>query len=573
MPVRLLLLIFLLTVRSLFAQAPGTVQRGDIDGRYRRPDLIAPLFNAAEAQLSDRQTESILRSLVLIARNFPDNPAVSHRLRARALALALRLREDDRSAVVANGQLARGITPDPVVCEPPATREDVAAALCDHGISLVQSPGLQARRLGLLLLDLTVSLDPRLRRKVASFTYLATPAWYEDHVPGPSLEVPRTFDLRVAASLVLLPGLREGALQLLTVRARTVPAPGRKGLGVALPAPLLQAMAAKNGADLRTRVEQRMAALRTAFRLRHESWPDGWSVEFEATGAPADSLPALFAGMALTLDALLCGEPLDEKCLLAAGVDEAGRLLPAVPAGELLPVITSSGDLHSFILPARSVEEVTDWLLLNPDRWPLLFRITLHRSADLDNALVLARQTRPPRLAQALSVFDALAARLTAAEDPLTELRKPGTVAQLREVLTWHEGHLSAMALLRVAEPGNVTLSVRGSLARIDALAQAILSTDRKRFPLHERRGPLAKSEFKKAVESLQANVRMLHPDVHAYLAEVVELGKRLDRADGHWRAYLKENGSPDPPAVAARRGQVSSARALLDTALKNVTD
>src|SRR5687768_5271802 len=106
------LLILLCGARGLlppiFAQAPGTVERRDIDGDYRRPNLQAPLFDVAALPLRPEEVEALMQELRLIARNLPDSTAVDHRMRSHALAVALRLQPDDRASVVANGQLARG---------------------------------------------------------------------------------------------------------------------------------------------------------------------------------------------------------------------------------------------------------------------------------------------------------------------------------------------------------------------------------------------------------------------------------------------------------------------------------
>ena len=167
---------------------------------------------------------------------------------------------------------------------------------------------------------------------------------------------------------------------------------------------------------------------------------------------------------------------------------------------------------------------------------------------------------------QSLTAFDQLTARLRAAADSLTELRKPESIAQLRDITTWHARHLSAAALLTVAVPAPSTLSIRGSLARIDQLAAPILSTDRRRYALHLPRGALEKSEFSKSAEALQS-ARQLHPSVRPYLQELLALAKLLDRAQG-WRAYLTEGGPPDPPAVATQRQQAAAMRATLMAAL-----
>ena len=534
---------------------------------YQRPDLDAPLLDVAALSITAEQSEAILCELTLIARNFPDTPRVTHRIRTRALGLALRLKPDDRAAVVANGQLARGILPAPLPCDPVATPDGTAARLYEAALPLLDSPANATRQLALLLCDLALQLDPRLRRRIAPLTYLVTPDWHDPAAAAaPALDAPRTFTLREATARILLPGLKEGQLQFLTVTATVAPAREKKGLRVVLPEPLIQAMKQqKGGKELTEQTNQRMTALRAALRLRHESWPEGWTVVFTATGGPPTALPQLYAGIALTLDALLAGEPLDPNLLLAAALDPGGRLHPVIPAAQLIPAaaLTHSPPL---ILSAAAASDVSDWLLLNPDQWPLLYRLTLHSAADLPEALALVRGSRAPRLAQSLTAFDQLTARLRAAADSLTELRKPESIAQLRDITTWHARHLSAAALLTVAVPAPSTLSIRGSLARIDQLAAPILSTDRRRYALHLPRGALEKSEFAKSAEALQS-ARQLHPSVRPYLQELLALAKLLDRAQG-WRAYLTEGGPPDPPAVATQRQQAAAMRATLMAAL-----
>lgn len=556
---RSLLLLVILAFRAPLRAEPG----------YQRPDLAAPLFDAAALDLSDDQTTAILRELNLLARNFPEHAAVTHRIRARALGLALQLRPDDRTAVVANGQLARGVRPAPLPCEISPVPSGIALRLHEAAVPLIHSPSNATRQLALLLCDLAIQLDPRLRRRTALLTYLAVPDWH-DPAPAPVLDAPRTFALRQTSARILLPGVTEGRLSFLTVTASAAPAAEKKGLRVVLPEPLLQAMRSqeKPAADLRASAEQRMAALRAALRQRHESWPEGWTVSLSTSGGDPAALPQLFAGIALTLDSLLSGEPLDEQLIFAAALGPDGALRSVIPPAQLLPAAALA---HSppLLLPAAASEEVTDWLLLNPDQWPLLFRVTLYSVADLPEALTLTRSSRASRLAQSLTAFDAIAARLAAAGDPLAELRKPETIARLRDIATWHSRHLSAAALLTVAVPGPATLSIRGSLARMDAVAGPILSTDRKAHPLHTRRkSAVTKTEFAEAAVALQS-LKLLHPSVRPYLSELLALGKQLDYAQGTWRAYLKDNGPPDPPAIAVQRRQAAAVRATLEAGLR----
>jgi hypothetical protein len=528
---------------------------------YQRPDLDAPLFDTAALDLTGEQIAAILRDLNLIARNFPDTPVVTPRTRSRALGIALRLKPDDRAAVVANGQLARGVRPVPLTCEVTPTPHGTAARLHEAAHPLVHSPSNATRQLALLLCDLAIELDPRLRRRTAPLTYLVRPDWH-DPAPEIPLDAPRTFTLRESSVRILLPALQDGHLQTFAVTAAAVPSQEKSGLRVQLPAPLLEAMNhPKTGGELRAATGQHMTAVRAALRRRHDSWPEGWAVSFNADATPA-FVPQLFAGIALTLDSLLAGEPLDPRLTIAAGLDADGNPQPALPPAELLSA-AALADSAALILPVTAAGEITDWLLLNPERWPLLFQVTLFTAADLPDLLNLARAARAPRLAQSLAAFDQLAVQLRAAADPLTEIRKPENVAALREITTWNPRHLSAAVLLSVAVPAPATLSLRGSLAQIDALAAPILSTDRKRYPLHLQRGTFEKTDFAKAAEALQA-ARLLHPATRPYVAELLTLAKMLDRAHGSWKAYRQNNGPPDPPDAALQRKAAAAMRATL---------
>ena len=564
---RLLLLLLLLCAAALpaRAQAPGSVERRDIDGDYRRPDLQVALFDPLTLHLPPEQVEAIVQEMRLIARNLSDSSAVNHRLRSCALAVALCLMPDDRSAVVANGQLARGVRPAPLAVNVTVTPEGVAQRLFAGTLPLLNAQELSARELAMLLFDLSRRLDPRLLSQISPLNYGAIPDWHDAPVTSPPLEPPPVFRLLQAEVQVLLPALDNDRLLFLKVRAAAWPTRGQKGLKVSLPAALQQQMQKKGGEALRTEIGQRMASLRSALRLRHDVWPAGWTVEITVSGQDNAALPQLFAGMALTLDALLSGEAMDPECLLTSGTDVAGQLKHVLPVATLLPAAALALTGHLFVLPADAGEELDDWIFLHPDQWPLLYQITLHRAPTLPDAMALLKIKRAGRLAQSMSRFAEIAARLRTAGDPLSELRRTETLAQLRELTMWHPQHLSASALLTVAAGGPATLTPRGSLVHLDGLARSVLSTDRKKFPMHLPRPQFQKSEFGNAGDALQAALKQLHPTTRAYAAEVVTLARMLDRVCGKWKAYLKDNGPPDPPDVRRQRQRVAELRQQLE--------
>ena len=558
---RLLILLLCAASLPLRAQAPGTVERRDIDGDYHRPDLNAALFDPLTLRLAPEQVEAIVQEMRLIARNLPDSSAVPHRVRSRALAVALHLMPDDRSAIIANGQLARGVKPTPLPVNTTVTPEGVAHRLLAAAGSLINAHELSARQLALLVLDIALQLDPRLGRQITPLTYGTTPDWGGPAQDTELLDAPPEFRLLEAEVQLLLPALEKGQLKIVTVRASARSTPGQKGLRINLPEGLMQQMQKKEGQATRREVEERMAALRAALRLRHEVWPAAWTLEISVSGQDQAPLPQLFAGMALTLDALLSGEAMDPACLIALRADVKGGTQAVLPLETLLPAAALQKAGCLLVLPHDVAEELEDWIFLHPDQWTLLFRLTMHCVPALPDAMALIKAKRADRLEQSMARFEEIAARLRAAGDPLVELRRPETIAQLREVTMWHPHHLSAAALLSVAAGGPSTLSVRGSLRYIDRLAQPALSTNRAQHPLHVPHKRFVKTGFGLAGDALQAAFKKLDPAVRPYATEVITLARMLDRAAGSWKAYLKDNGPPDPPEVGVQRDRAASLR------------
>ena len=547
-------------------QAPGTAERPDINAGYRRPDLKAPLFDALTLPLKPAEVEAAMLQLLLVARNLPDSAAVNHRLRAHALAVALRLNPNDRSAVVANGQLARGVTPSPVPVGSPPKPDSIAHRLFSLAFPLLSDPEKSARDFSLLLLDIARQLDPGLQPRIFPFTYGATPEWFDSRSAPLLLDAPPTFQLLQAEVRVLLPSLDKDRLRTVTVRAVARPAPKQKGLKLVLPEALRREIDDRDPKKepLRLEVERRMTALRTSLRLRHEVWPEGWIVEISVPDAEAKTLPQLFAGMALTMDSLLGRTKLEANGLLAAGMDTEGKLRSVLPVEELLAAAAILDPPPIIVLPPDAGEQIDDWLILHPDQWPLLFRLTLHRVPAIADAMALLTTTRAPMLERALISFAEVATRLRSSSEPRAELRRPETIAALRQILSWHPQHLSASGLLRVAAGGAPSLSVNGSLLYIDRVALCVLSTDRQKFPLHLPRPRFDKSDFGKAGDAVSTAMKIIHPAIRPYAEQVIILARMLDRVAGHWNAYLKKDGPPDPPEISRQRNRVSEMRATL---------
>ncbi len=530
---------------------------------YLRPDLEAGLFDALSVPLAPGGVEGVMRELRFIARNLPPGGGVTPEVRSRALGIALRLRPDDRAAVVANGQLARGITPEPLEGVS-ATAAETGARLYKLAFPLLSAPEKAGRDLALYLLDLALTLNPELQPRIFEFTYGARPRWPAGHLTPPLLDSPPGFQLLKAEARVVLPGLEKGELRTFTVQAEARPVPGQKGLQLNLPDAMKREMG--DPRDLRKKafredVERRMEKLRAILRLRHEVWPEGWAVDISFPEAQTRALPQVFTGMALVVDSLLSSEPLEAGGVVAAAGDLEGRMQAVLPLEELLPAAARLETSSVLVMPPESGAQIDDWLLLHREQWPLLYRLTLHRAPTVTDAMALLETGRAPMLERAVNLFAEVAARLRATREPLTELRRPETVADLKQIVLWHPRHLSAAALLSVAAGGNPTLTPAGSLEYIDRLARNVLSTDRKRFPLHVPPPKFQKSDFGKSGDALQAAMKLLHPSVQPYAQQVLSLARMLDRSAGRWKLADINKGQPDPPEVKIQRERTAKAR------------
>src|SRR5690606_24359924 len=99
--------------------APETFAPEDWGNLPPPPPYVRPLPGAkllAEAPVfpDAAGADKLVQDLTLLARNFPGVPSLTQETRARSLALALAIFPDFRPAIVANGQLARGVWPRPL---------------------------------------------------------------------------------------------------------------------------------------------------------------------------------------------------------------------------------------------------------------------------------------------------------------------------------------------------------------------------------------------------------------------------------------------------------------------------
>ena len=83
------------------------------DEDYRQPDFKVSLFNQAELSLPQEQRIELAWALTGLARNFPDDEAITPRAKAMALLLSHHFLPFDRDTVVGNFHLRHGLATNP----------------------------------------------------------------------------------------------------------------------------------------------------------------------------------------------------------------------------------------------------------------------------------------------------------------------------------------------------------------------------------------------------------------------------------------------------------------------------
>jgi hypothetical protein len=148
-------------MNSLHGQVPDVELPPPVTPSYVRPDLSVTAWDLSGVTLNEQQQDGLTHVLVEIVRDYSTSKLVTPVWKSRLLGIALRLQPDNRDAIIANGQLARGVEPQCLHAAPPPL-DKMALSLLRYSTTLMgaatdkHSPNYV---LGYHLLDVAVHLD------------------------------------------------------------------------------------------------------------------------------------------------------------------------------------------------------------------------------------------------------------------------------------------------------------------------------------------------------------------------------------------------------------------------------
>ena len=495
---------------------------------YPRPDLSATALDLRNLQLDEARLEPLMEILRSLARNFPNEPALSLEWRARILALALRLQPEDRSCLVANGQLARGLMPR---AHPDPARRDLrtltSLLLQSTSDLLKEETDMQSptAALALHLLDLTAHLNPANRPVFNLFMQDAPPLAWKKMVPqGVGSDDEETPDLlltRAQVSIVVR-GSKPGEWLTAKITARATklpPATPRKPLQLHLPV------------EIEGDLEKHLSELRKLLRTRIPRWPGGWSITIDSTPEIPMDQPAALLGIGVVLNALITGIDTDPGVHFLCGLDPAaGHITRFLDLADI-PAIASQWNASSLlVLPEIFTDEINDLRIAQPERYAALRKLNLCMASNLQECASLASAIRPPALERGLRQFIEIQGEYKSGV--ITAVRTPAMKGRLEDIMNFCPRYLSPRLLLEdTFKTPPTILSLKGSVAILNQIGHPILKAGTKRFPIRSRwPDKLDATPWAKAKGQIERLRPRLAPDARAYADALCDLAKIYDQ-------------------------------------------
>lgn len=474
---------------------------------YERPDLSVPLVIAADCGMNETEVSGLMQDLGLLVRNFPDDPRITQKLRARAISFALSLQPGHRDMVVANGQLARGITPRLLPVDGPLTTGMLAARLHARAVQLLQKGSTGAARSGRLTLALAAALNWDYAPELAAEVPPEEDLWLERL---PAVVVPagptHTVQLEQASVRVMIPSLGFLGIQLIPSRltARKDVKEFRVALATGVP---------DNDA--------RWEYARTWLARRYPEWPGGCIATVQYPGA----LPPAVGGLirAVLADRYLAGAVTHPETVLACGLSEDGAIVSTTdPVVALNAAISHQGTPVRLVLAAEDEEVLLNWIIADRRRWEKFCRVTVLTAATLQDVIGLTERKHAALLDRALQKFDSLKLNPPSAQ----RMKSPEVLKGLEEAATLHPRHFSASILNRIAR-GNLPkqFTMARSLALLEPLHQRALNADATRPESN-----LTVTVFGSILDELAKNRPMLQPGLLEWAREITEMARLRDR-------------------------------------------
>lgn len=518
----------------LFASALGVpqafAQTGD--SGYVEPDFSVPIFDIDSVFLVPAEIREVTGALAALAANFPTNPKIDAGMRARALAVALRLDGLHLHARATNDSLKAAEVPTPV--EGYESPQQISVLLWSLAETLdTPDASMDDHRLACYLMDIAARIDPSYEGGLARFQDLMVKGDYKgwrgvvagarsfDFNAGavngagteggttgatdPTAAVPPVSDLPPS---VLQKEVAMGSTLVLDIlkkpwSGRAAGLEARAVVGT-LQSPMALRFQDSFGNPLAA-MDPVVGVLPGALLTGGSAWPaNGGSITLSVDGAyEAPNGESLALPSALLVQSLISGKEIEPGLVALGGVAADGKLLPAehlLPRLRRLP----AAQAPLLLLPHASTSSLTDIALIGDLQ--LLLRHQIFVADHLSQAIPLAFD-HSEDLKRARSLFEAvqeLSNTMSA-----TDLAANSQVQkQLTEVLELAPSHASARLILAA---GNQSLPERLSLTgSVYALEQVgapvieVMSADRTMLKL---RSDLKFGGSKSAISNIRAKL------------------------------------------------------------------
>ena len=504
----------------LVAGAPAPVATAQ-DEPYAEPNFAKSLFAREAILLETAEVDSVVSALAALAANFPGTGAADNRLRAKALAIALRLDGTQPAAVSVNRLLRSGEVPDRVPDF--NTIGDVAEALWETA-SYLESPekGKDERVLQYCLVDIAREIDPgNLAESNQYPTRLPAsvfPGWagiVEGADSGFVFEgggPPAEPDPPVQPSVPdKVPDAPSNPTRTAQGSYRSVIAGGSSGSVANIrgdlkagggTAPLAVVFSDEEGStalDLNKSRDMMVSALTEL----QGSWPQDGGVLVLSVPSAGGSDPALLLPGALLADSLMRNWALHPRTVALGAVAPEGSLIPVERLPQRLQALTAD-DIEMILVPEENLPQLQDMALLGD--LETLFRYQFIFVGSLKQAAVAAASEHDEDFAKSLANFNIV--QEVAEDNPASEMTNSGTVkTYLANILGLNPQHASAKLLLDHGNgklPKNLTRE--GSLAALNRATGPVVSAF--------RRGTVQRPTAMTASKSVSKTQSLLHPDI-----------------------------------------------------------
>ena len=460
--------------------------RAQDEDSYAEPDFETELFSRDALLLETQEIATTVTALAAIASNFPGTDKVNHRLRAKSLAVALRLDGTHPAAVSANSDLRDGKHPEPLT---DFTDLDAIAEQLWTAARYLESPekGKDERILQFCLAEIARDLDPE---------NLADSNLYPAHLPsnlfpGWSAIIGKgdkpVFEFDPGAGD---PGNKTDPEP--EPETTTVPTPNGTGnptrtaqgtLRTAVAGDSRGSVATLTGdlkagggtdalaivfADVEGETNQPLNRYRdtlvSALTELHGSWPqDGGVLVLTVKSDDADD-QGLMLGAAILADSLMRERELDPRVLPIGFVAPEGSLMAVDNLFERLQALKTAQP-GIVIVPEENLPQLQDMLLLG--EIPLFFRHQFIVASTLKEAAAMVAVGREENfetsLVEAKLVWDVVKGPNVATMPKYSAVRKKLTL-----ITELNPRHVSASLLLKQgADELPEKLTLGGSLAAL----------------------------------------------------------------------------------------------------------